>query len=74
MQERLYAKAERLAPGVYTEEAAKAAAQRAEYEAWAAEQVCPSLSYAALLDSNARPQPPDMSAAAMALEERAVCC
>ena len=34
VQERLYAKAERLAPGVYTEEAAKAAAQRAEYEAW----------------------------------------
>ena len=73
VQERLYAKAERLAPGVYTEEAAKAAAQRAEYEAWAAEQVCPSLQYAALLDSNVGPQPPDRSAAAMALQEWAAC-
>ena len=45
VQERLYVKAERLAPGVYAEEAARAAAQRAEHEAWAAEQVCPCLQF-----------------------------
>lgn len=38
-QERLYAKAERLAPGEYKEAAAKVPEEQAEYEAFAAEQV-----------------------------------
>lgn len=37
LQERLYARADRLAPGEYTHEAATVATRRAEYEAQAAE-------------------------------------
>ena len=39
MQERLYAKAIRLAPGDYDESAARIAGERAEYEAFEVEQV-----------------------------------
>lgn len=39
VQERLYAKAERLAPGEYREAAARTPEERAEYEAFATEQV-----------------------------------
>ena len=39
LQERLYAKAERLAPGEYKEAATMVPEERAEYEAFAAEQV-----------------------------------
>ena len=40
MQERLYAKAIRLAPGDYDKAAARIAGERAEYEAFEVEQVC----------------------------------